>query len=322
MTKRLTHLILLLGCTNLVHGQIVVKQFFTKNDEPTVASKSFYYQVGEKVLMDRGEKIKWIDTVFIDTVKTFYSETNKIRSREVYRDGYREGPYSFYHENGRLQEKGNYKEGKKIGYVIRWSDEGALKQTLQYNSRESWERETFKIINYWNAGQQIVKEGFGYCKCDFKDDGLLEEGKVDSGLRDSVWRISAGDSIVSAEHYRMGKFIKGESTYKNERKKYEKIFEEALFPGGMSGMYKFLQQNQRYPVDARRAGKQGKVFIKFSIDTQGNISNVRIIKGAFKDLDKEALRLVHLSPAWEPARVRGIPVKSDFVLPINFKLED
>lgn len=297
-------------------------EYFTKEDEKTNAKKSFYYRVGEKVLMIRGESEKWVDTVFIDTVKTFYSETNAIRSREVYRDGYREGAYSFYHTNGRLQEKGNYKEGKKVGYVIRWYEEGAVKQALLYYSRKIWESDSFKIINYWNAGQQLVKDGFGYCKCDFSDNGLIEEGKVTAGLRDSVWRISTGDSIVSFEQYQMGKFVKGESIYKNERLEYEEIFRVAEFPRGMKGMYKFLNQNQRYPVNARRVGKQGKVFVKFSIDAQGNFSDIRIIKSVDKELDKEALRLVKLSPVWEPAKLRGVPVKSDFVLPINFKLED
>lgn len=105
----------------------------------------------------------------------------------------------------------------------------------------------------------------------------------------------------------------------------DKVFiaveQQAEFPGGMAAMYKFLQKNQKYPASARRMGIEGKVFVKFIVDKEGAISNIEIMKGINADLDKEAIRLIKLMPPWKPGKQNGRSVKSQFVLPINFKLE-
>jgi TonB family protein len=300
-----------------------VKEFFTKDNRGTKAKDSFYYRVGKKILMEKGEKDKWLDTVFIDTVKTFYTSTNAIRSRSFYSNGYQEGSYNFYHENGRLKEKGTYKESRKVGYVVQWTDAGKLKQALQYfyqRKAGSWE-DSFKIFNYWDeAGIQIVKEGNGYCSCQFDDDDPLESGKVVNGFRDSVWHISSGDTIISLERYTRGNFISGESAYRGKRYTYVEKFVAAQFPGGYVGMMKFLQKNIRYPQQARRMGNEGKVFIKYKVDKTGVIYDLEVLKGVSHDLNKEAIRVIKLMPSWIPSTIRGIPTKSLFVLPVSFKL--
>lgn len=105
----------------------------------------------------------------------------------------------------------------------------------------------------------------------------------------------------------------------------DKVFiaveQQAEFPGGMAAMYKFLNKNQKYPPSARRMGVEGKVFVKFIVDREGAISNIEIMKGINADLDKEAIRLIKLMPPWKPGKQNGRSVKSQFVLPINFKLE-
>ena len=105
----------------------------------------------------------------------------------------------------------------------------------------------------------------------------------------------------------------------------DKIFyaveQQAEFPGGMAPMYKFLQKNQKYPASARRMGIEGKVFVKFLVDKEGAISSVEIMKGINADLDKEAIRLIKLMPPWKPGKQNGRSVKSQFVLPVFFKLD-
>lgn len=110
-----------------------------------------------------------------------------------------------------------------------------------------------------------------------------------------------------------------------EENEDDKVFmaveQQAEFPGGMAAMYKFLNKNQKYPASARRMGVEGKVFVKFIVDKEGAISNIEIMKGINADLDKEAIRLIKLMPPWKPGKQNGRSVKSQFVLPINFKLE-
>jgi TonB family protein len=320
-------LCLLLLISNYATAQIAVKEYFNKDGKTNDVDKSTYYRVGKKdVIWDK--QVKRIDTIFIDTVFTFYTKTNTIRSREVYQDGRMEGPYSFYHENGRLQEKGNYKESQKVGYVTYWTDQGTVKKVYQYfyndflKREEKGKKESFKIIHYWSEeNNQLIKDGAGYCKCYLSEEGPLEEGKIADGYRDSVWRITSGDTLVSTEHYEDGFFLKGESVFKGKTIPYDEVSRQAEFKGGLQGMMKFLQQNIRYPAEAKRSGMQGKVFVKFIVDKEGDLSNLSVIKGVSRVLNDEAVRVIKLMPSWIPATSRGIPVKTQFVLPVYFKLD-
>ena len=105
----------------------------------------------------------------------------------------------------------------------------------------------------------------------------------------------------------------------------EKVFyaveQMAEFPGGAAAMLKFIQKNLRYPPKARRMGVEGKVFLKFIVGNDGAISNIEIVKGINDDLNNEAIRIVSIFPNWKPGYQNGRAVKSQFVLPIPFKLD-
>jgi periplasmic protein TonB len=105
----------------------------------------------------------------------------------------------------------------------------------------------------------------------------------------------------------------------------DKIFyaveQSAEFPGGLQAMMKFLQKNIKYPASAKRMGIEGRVFVKFIVDKEGGISNMEIVKGINADLDKEAMRVIKLMPPWKPGKQNGRAVKSQFVLPVYFKLD-
>jgi TonB family protein len=314
--------VLLILVSDVVSAQLMEKKYFTRDNKPTDAEHSYYYETGKRVLMQRNETIGWIDTVYVDTVKTFYASTNSLRSRRFYREGYAEGPYNVYHSNGRLKEKGFYKKGQKTGYAIHWTESGTVKQTLQYFYQETIPlTDSFKIVNYWADGRELVKDGFGFYDGDLFDTGLFEKGRVVGGFRDSVWHINSGDSVLSREWYEKGQFVRGESTYKGDLIKYDDIVEQAVFPGEIKGMMRFLQKNLKYPPEARQAGMQDRVFVKFVVNAQGKISAIRVIKGRYESLNKEAVRIVKSSPRWIPGKLRGTPVKSDFILPISFKIE-
>jgi protein TonB len=68
-------------------------------------------------------------------------------------------------------------------------------------------------------------------------------------------------------------------------------------------------------------GIEGKVFVKFIVDKEGGISSMEIMKGINADLDKEAMRVIKLMPPWKPGKQNGRAVKSQFVLPVYFKLD-
>jgi protein TonB len=77
----------------------------------------------------------------------------------------------------------------------------------------------------------------------------------------------------------------------------------------------------KYPEEAKELGVQGKVFVTFVVEIDGSISNVRVLRGIGSGCDDEAVRVVKSMPKWIPGKQRGVPVRVQFNLPINFKLQ-
>ena len=92
------------------------------------------------------------------------------------------------------------------------------------------------------------------------------------------------------------------------------------FIGGAQEMIKFISKNVVYPSISRNTGKQGKVYVTFIIDKQGNVTNAEVIKGVDKHLDKEALRVINKMPKWKPGKQRGKAVRVKYTIPVNYKL--
>ncbi|PKD45033.1 TonB family protein [Rhodohalobacter barkolensis] len=80
-----------------------------------------------------------------------------------------------------------------------------------------------------------------------------------------------------------------------------------------------LQQQIQYPDMARRAGIEGRVYVQFIVDENGNVDDPRIIRGIGGGADEEALRVVSQAK-FKPGMQRGRPVRIQYSLPIMFKL--
>ena len=98
------------------------------------------------------------------------------------------------------------------------------------------------------------------------------------------------------------------------------IVEEQPAPkGGMPAFYKYIGENIKYPMQAKQAKIQGKVFVEFVVDRDGTISNIKVVKGIGFGCDEEAARVLKESPKWRPGKQRGKPVLVRMTLPIVFK---
>lgn len=92
------------------------------------------------------------------------------------------------------------------------------------------------------------------------------------------------------------------------------------FPGGDTALRQFIMGTVKYPVDAQKAGIQGKVYVSFVVSADGYVANAKIAKSVSPLLDKEALRVVNSMPVWKPGYQRGKAVNVSFTIPINFVL--
>ena len=93
------------------------------------------------------------------------------------------------------------------------------------------------------------------------------------------------------------------------------------FPGGMQALMKFLAQNIKYPTDAQKAKKEGRVIAQFVVTTDGSIADIKVIRGIYPSLDEEAIRVIKAMPKWKPGTQKGQPVNVRYTIPISFRLQ-
>lgn len=98
------------------------------------------------------------------------------------------------------------------------------------------------------------------------------------------------------------------------------IDEDASFPGGEKARIKFISENLKYPIDARKKNIEGTVYIAFVIEKDGSISNAKILRDIGGGLGEEALRVVKMMPKWIPGKNKGEPVQVKFSMPVKFVL--
>ena len=105
------------------------------------------------------------------------------------------------------------------------------------------------------------------------------------------------------------------------QKVFEVVEQMPEYPGGMMAMMEFLQDNMKYPADAEKQKVQGKVMVSFIVETDGSISDVKVMKNVFPSLDAEAIRVVKAMPRWTPGKQKGKVVRVHFSLPITYRLK-
>ncbi|MBQ0086343.1 MAG: energy transducer TonB [Bacteroidales bacterium] len=100
------------------------------------------------------------------------------------------------------------------------------------------------------------------------------------------------------------------------------VEEKPKFQGGDANTFsKWVNSKLVYPEIAKENGIQGRVTLQFTVNTDGSVSNVIVLRGVDSSLDKEAVRIVSQSPKWTPGRQRERPVKVTYTFPVIFRLQ-
>lgn len=92
------------------------------------------------------------------------------------------------------------------------------------------------------------------------------------------------------------------------------------FPGGDLGLRKFIAKAIKYPEIAVERSIQGRVFVKYTVNKDGSVSDAKIARGVDVSLDKEALRVIMSLPKWKPGMQNGKAVRVSLMFPITFQL--
>ncbi len=246
----------------------------------------------------------------------------------------REGKHITYYNNEKIKETGNYKNNLKTG---EWKS---------YFKNEK----TQSITNYYNG----IKNGPHIY---YYENNRVVTGSYKNGLKDLLWSISDGSNklietsfykenkrdgkttyyhnngnIKQINYYLKGKLLEVEKHDLNglkileEEDTSETVFlvvdEQPEFQGGMNKLMHFIARNTEYPMAALENNIHGRVYVSFIIEKDGRVSNVKsAIPGKANILlEEEAIRVVKSMPNWTPGKQRGVPVRTQFTVPINFKI--
>ena len=119
--------------------------------------------------------------------------------------------------------------------------------------------------------------------------------------------------------------------YKEAAVEEEEVEEEAIpfqlveqkpsFNGGDANEFsKWVNSKLVYPEIAKENGVQGRVTLQFTVEADGRVTNVKVLRGVDESLDKEAVRVVSSSPKWKPGKQRDRAVKVTYTFPVIFQL--
>lgn len=152
---------------------------------------------------------------------------------------------------------------------------------------------------------------------------------VEDDVKTESIEFSAEDNNTVVEIVEVKEEVKEE--VKVEEDKREEVEENVVFkvvetmpsfPGGDAALMKFISDNVRYPAIAQENGIQGRAICQFTVEKDGSISDIQIVRSAGDEtLDKEAKRVIKSMPKWSPGKQRGKAVRVSYTIPINFRLQ-
>ena len=98
------------------------------------------------------------------------------------------------------------------------------------------------------------------------------------------------------------------------------------FPGGDKALLEYIKKNLRYPTEAMTKCIQGRVIVSFNVETDGSITDAKVVKAVDSLLNDEALRIVKSMPKWKPggmmSKGKTVLTRCKYTIPIIFKLDE
>ena len=143
---------------------------------------------------------------------------------------------------------------------------------------------------------------------EYSDAGI---GGEDGGEFASAGGIGGGDGSMDSG---------GETDDSQINKLHDWVEEMPEYPGGFEAFRDFISRKIVYPRFAGDNGIEGKVTVGFVVEADGSITDVKVLRGAHRLLDEEAVRVVKLMPKWKPGRQNERTVRVRYSVPINFSL--
>ena len=158
-------------------------------------------------------------------------------------------------------------------------------------------------------------------------DTYLAQGNFDAAIAsyENALEQRPGDQ------YTQQKIAEAREALEEERRRQEEqeqanmtddgVYLVAEEPPRLIGGINSLHERMNYPSTAIRAGIEGRVYVQFVVDEEGNVQNPEVIRGIGAGCDEEAVRVISQAK-FEPGRIDGEPVPVRHTLYIHYQLEE
>lgn len=112
-------------------------------------------------------------------------------------------------------------------------------------------------------------------------------------------------------------------TVTSEAVPFQLVDEKPTFQGGDANTFsRWVNQNLKYPEEAKEKGIQGRVTLSFTVSASGKVVDVKVLRSVDTLLDNEAIRVVEMSPEWVPGKHEGKSVAVKYTFPVIFMMKN
>jgi Ca-activated chloride channel family protein len=209
-------------------------------------------------------------------------------------------------------------------------------QALRY----LWARDKIKYLSdyagYFNNGYNTISEearekiialGLNYNLMTEFTSFLAVNTEIivpDANTEPNIFMVEDNKSSVDIDIMEYIHSVTTEEDEPEENIPFAIVEERPTFMGSddISKFQAWVQQQIKYPVEAVLNGIQGTVYIQFTIDIDGSVKDVKILRSVNSALDNEAVRVIKLSPKWVPAKQRNKAVQITYYIPVRFILQN
>ena len=99
---------------------------------------------------------------------------------------------------------------------------------------------------------------------------------------------------------------------------YNMVDQSAKFQDGYNSIIKFVQENIKFPAEAKENNVHGRLMVSVVVEKDGSLSDIKIKKGLGYGLDEEIVRIIKMMPKWQPAQHKGKTVRQSQTIVIPF----
>lgn len=186
-------------------------------------------------------------------------------------------------------------------------------------------------VRYPEADRNNKVEGKVIVTFVVERDGTLSDIKALRGPSETL-KQAAVDALLKSPKwqpgYQNGKPVRVSYTVpvkfnlsQTDDKVYSQVEKQPMFPGGLEGFSKFIQDNIHFPKADRENGISGRVICTMVVEQDGTLSDIKAVRGPSESMNAEAVRVLKMSPKWAPGMQDGKPVRMSYTVPINFVID-